>query len=119
MRVLDEWPWGVAYGCDFVDRMRTTIEPGERCIDLQLDLEDMVPTGILVLHERTVRDMVIHLGWVLEDPHAPDKLTAAVELNRALRQENAALRSALATIAKKSSSVPEVSVTADELAAVS
>lgn len=110
MRVLDEWPWGIAFGCDFVDRTRFIVAPGERCVDLQVDCEELPGTGILVLHERTVRDMVIYLGWTIEDPHASDELRRVTALNEALHEENEALRKALTTAARRVTEIPRVLV---------
>jgi hypothetical protein len=111
VRVLDEWPWGIAFGCDFVDRTRITVAPGERCVDLQVDCEELPGTGILVLHERTVRDMVIHLGWKLDDADSlRDEMLRVIGLNEALHEENEALRKALTIAARKPTEIPRVLV---------
>lgn len=110
MRILDAWPWGIAFGCDFVDRTRIHVNPGERCVDLQVDCEELPGTGILVLHEATVRDMVIHLGWTLEDPRYREELMRILTDNEALHQENEALRKALAMAAKEPTQIPRAMV---------
>lgn len=62
MKALSKFPAGAARNADFVTR-RTK---AGRVIDFQVDLEDMPPTGLLCVHEDTIKAAVAKLGWKLE-----------------------------------------------------
>lgn len=110
MRVVGAFPAGCAFNCDFVDRGRAWVGADERVIDLQVDCEDLPHMGTLAIHQNTVESLVTALGWRLEDPASRAELLKVMADNRALHEENRALRKALAAVGKESTSIPEAMV---------
>jgi len=71
------------------------LEPGERVIDLDVEVDMLPPSGRLCISEHGVRLMAKELGLEISDGHEVDELWAA---NQRLNDENDELREAIAQI---------------------
>lgn len=96
MQLRDRFPVDAVTGGDFATG-RWEIEPGERVVDLDVDLDALPAWGRLCLHERTVRLMMNTLGWNY-DPEISSKVQKqAAEITR-LRKINKQMRDALVSV---------------------
>ena len=111
MEAVDRWPASTIGGCDFVRTDRWEVKPGQRVIDLHVSLDDLpIQSGWqFAIHELTVLDMVLALGWPTPESYAEldDQLINALAdaelLRDALREAQAAqaeAEAALATVTK-------------------
>jgi len=66
VRVVDRYPGFAVAGSCFMSRCM--LEPGERVLDTDVDVENLPGYGRLVISERMVRDMVPLFGWTLMTP---------------------------------------------------
>lgn len=71
------------------------LEPGERVIDLDLEVEMLPPSGRLCISEHGVRQMAQELGLAVDDGREIDELWVT---NERLVEENEELRIAIAQI---------------------
>jgi len=62
MKVRSQFPTYATKNCDFVTGQRKD----GRILDTQVDVETLPATGVLCVHENTVKAMVTKLGWKLE-----------------------------------------------------
>jgi hypothetical protein len=71
VKALDFWPAGTVGGSDFVTG-RATInrDAGERIVNLEVDLDAMPAWGLLAIHQDTVRNILLCLGWPTPDGYA-------------------------------------------------
>jgi hypothetical protein len=99
MQLRDRFPVSAVIGCDFVSRS-SELGPGERVVDLDVDLDTLPAWGILCISEATVRNMMALLGF----DYDPD---LAANL-KACRAENAALKRTLAGYRKAFDAIDEV-----------
>jgi hypothetical protein len=65
MKASPFFPKGTANNADFVTR-QAKVADGEQVIQCDVDLETLPASGLLCLHEQTVRQMVTSLGWKLQ-----------------------------------------------------
>jgi hypothetical protein len=96
MQLRDRYPVDAVGGGDFVTG-NSTIEPGERIVDLDVDLDALPMWGRLCVHERTVRLMADLLGLCVDGAMPARLATANDELMR-LRAVNRRLRDALGAV---------------------
>jgi hypothetical protein len=69
------------------------LEPGERVLDLDIEVDMLPPSGRLCVSEHGVRMMCNELGLSIDDGREIDELQATIER---LRDENDELREAIA-----------------------
>jgi hypothetical protein len=96
MEVRDAFPAGAVTGADFVTG-RYEMAPGDRVVDLQVDLDALPAWGLLCLHESTVTLMMTALGWEYDPVLAAKVKEQAAELAR-LRKLNKQMRDAMTVL---------------------
>jgi hypothetical protein len=97
MQVRDAYPATSAGGCCFVTR-NAKLRPGERVVDLDVDIDTLPAFGRLCVSETGVALMADALGFTL-DPRIAAKVKAQRATIRALRAEADGLREALRIVA--------------------
>lgn len=96
MRLWAAFPAYAAHNADVFGR--STLEPGERVIDLQTDLEDLPATGGLCLRESTIKGMLQMLGYDIVTPEHEEQdaaLRAEIDRLALVEREYEELREAL------------------------
>jgi hypothetical protein len=96
MQVRDAFPTDACTGADFITG-RYEVEPGERIVDLDVDLDALPAWGRLCVHERTVRLMMTALGWEYDESVSRRVKEQAAELTR-VRKVNRQMRDALVAV---------------------
>lgn len=96
MQLFEHYPATAAGGACFITK-RYEVEPGERVIDLQIDLETLPAFGHLCVSEKAVRLLNVELGWDV-DTDVKQKLKEARSRETELRSENRRLRLAINSI---------------------
>lgn len=95
MHAAPAYPYdAVGGGCFITGRYQ--FDEGERCLDLDVDLDALPPYGRLVLSERAIKGMVVELGWTLLTPELTEHIdTLEAELSE-LRSQLDELSDAMA-----------------------
>lgn len=96
MQLRDRFPVDAVGGGDFVSG-NSGLEPGERIVDLDVDLDALPMWGRLCVHERTVAMMADLLGLCV-DGAMPARLATANDQLMRLRAVNRKLREALGAV---------------------
>lgn len=104
MQVFGSMP-PYANGGSCVVTRRSRVEPGERVLCLDVDVESLQPWGMLCVNSSAVKLMVNELGWTLLDDDGERKRAQERRRLTALREENKVLRAALAHIADAAKSI--------------
>jgi hypothetical protein len=99
MEVRDAFPAGAVTGADFVTG-RYEMAPGDRVVDLQVDLDALPAWGLLCLHESTVTLMMTALGWEYDPVLAAKvkELARLRKLNKQMRDAMTVLTETLAAV---------------------
>jgi hypothetical protein len=95
VKVLDVYPAGAVGGCCLI--LKTwEIKPGEKVVDLDIDLDDLPMQGRLVLSQKAVQLLNTELGWKVVDVKEAKSVAAEqAKIIRQLETENARLLEAL------------------------
>jgi hypothetical protein len=101
MKVHDAFPAGAVTGADFVTG-QYEVGPGERVVNLDVDLDALPAWGLLCVHESTVKLMMTALGWDYEPAMAAKVKEQRVEIER-LRKVNKQMRDALIAVVEAAS----------------
>jgi hypothetical protein len=108
MKVVNGFPKGTAKNADFISGRS---KPG-RVLHTQRDLGNMPPLGWLCIHEDTVKQMVVKLGWKLEnDDELAVALMEADELKVQIeRLKDVVCRMQIAGFSDPTPDLPEIEV---------
>jgi hypothetical protein len=96
MQLRDAFPAGTVTGADFVTGVYEIL-PGQRVVDLDVDLDALPAWGRLCLHESTVKLMMSTLGWAY-DENLSRKVQQQAAENARLRKINKQMRDALVAV---------------------
>ena len=99
MKAMAKYPAGTARNADFVTK-RAKLKPGERVINLQVDLEDLPASGLLCVSSGTVEAMVRKLDWELLNDDARDLIASMSDELDELRTYKSEMESTLEQLKK-------------------
>lgn len=96
MQTRDRFPVDAVTGGDFVTG-RYQLAPGERVVDLDVDLDALPAWGRLCVHQQTVELMMVALGWTHDENLTAKNRALQAEVTR-LRKVNKQMRNAVLAV---------------------